>query len=60
MLADATLTVTGAQGFLIVLAALLFLLGAVAAYFAAHIPRPVWAVCLCAGLLFWVLTYLVH
>ena len=56
MLADATLTVTGVQGFFIVLAAVLFLIAAITARFA-----PVWwPVCVSAGLLFFVLTYLIH
>lgn len=57
MLADASVTISGIQGFLIILAVVLFLVAAITAWF---VPRPVWAVCVSAGLMFWALSDLVH
>ena len=49
--------VNGIDGVFIILAALLFLIATITAWF---VPKPVWAVCTAAGLLFWVLTRLIH
>jgi hypothetical protein len=57
VLASTTITVNGIDGFFFILAALLFLVAAIAAWF---VPKPVWAACTAAGLLLWVLTNLVH
>jgi hypothetical protein len=56
-LASTTITVNGIDGFFFILAALLFLVAAIVAWF---VPKPVWAVCVACGLLLWVLTSLVH
>jgi len=57
VLASTTITVNGVDGFFFILAAILFLVAAICAWF---VPKPVWAVCVAAGLCLWVLTNLVH
>jgi hypothetical protein len=55
--AAATVAIHGISGVLIIIAAILFLIAAITAWF---VPRPIWAVCTAAGLLFWVLTGIIH
>lgn len=57
-LAATTITVNGIDGFFFILAALLFLVAAIIAWFVT--PRARWATAVAAGLFFWVLTNLVH
>lgn len=56
-LAGASITVSGIDGFLVILAALFFLVAAIVSWFVA--PRNHWAALISAGLLFWVLTLIV-
>ena len=57
-LASTTITVNGIDGFFYILAALLFLVSAIIAWFIT--PRTYWATFVAAGLFLWVLTNLVH
>jgi hypothetical protein len=57
-LASASVTVSGIDGFLEIVAALCFLVAVVAAFIAA--PRNYWAIGVAAGLLFWILTLIVR
>jgi energy-coupling factor transporter transmembrane protein EcfT len=56
-MAAASITIHGIDGVFLILAALLFL---VATIIAALPPRNYWAAAIGAGLLFWLLTLLVH
>ena len=58
VLASATITVSGIDGFFFIVAALCFLAAAIVAWFVA--PRAHWATLVAAGLCLWVLTNLVH
>lgn len=57
-LAAASITVSGIDGFLEILACLCFLVAVVAALIAA--PRNYWATGVAAGLLLWILTLIVR
>jgi hypothetical protein len=57
-LAAASVTVSGIDGFLEILAVLCFLIAAVIAWFVE--PRARWATLVAAGLLFWILTLIVR
>jgi hypothetical protein len=56
-LAAASVTVSGIDGFLEILAVLCFLVAAIVAWFVE--PRTRWATLIAAGLLFWILTLIV-
>lgn len=58
LMADASIVVHGFQGVLFILAALAFLTAAIIAWFIT--PRNHWAALVSLGLLFWVLTGIVH
>lgn len=58
MIEAATISVNGLQGALFVIAAILFLISAVIAWFAA--PRSYWPTFVALGLLLWVLTGIVN
>lgn len=56
--AATSITIHGIDGVFLVIAAILFLIAAIIAWFVA--PRSYWPTFIAAGLLFWVLTLLVH
>jgi Flp pilus assembly protein TadB len=58
MVLAAGISVNGIHGFFFLLAAILFLIAAIVAWFVP--PRAHWATAVSAGLLLWVLTNLVH
>lgn len=58
MLLATTVTVHGITGFFYILAAILFLICAIVAWFVT--PRYLYATFLAAGLMFWVLTNIIH
>jgi hypothetical protein len=57
-LAATTITVSGIDGFLEILACLCFLIAAIIAWFVE--PRQRWATLVAAGLLLWILTLIVR
>jgi hypothetical protein len=57
-LAAASVTVSGIDGFLEIIACLCFLVAVIAALISS--PRNYWAVGVAAGLLFWILTLIVR
>jgi hypothetical protein len=56
--AATSITIHGIDGVFLIIAALLFLVAAIIAWFVA--PRSYWPTMVAAGLLFWVLTLLIH
>jgi hypothetical protein len=56
--AATSLTISGFQGVLFIAAVLVFLAATIIAFFVT--PRNYWAVLVSAGLLFWVLTQIIH
>lgn len=58
MVLATTITVHGISGVFFILAAILFAISAIVAWFVA--PRAVWATFVAAGLCLWVLTNIVH
>lgn len=56
--AATTVAIHGISGVFLIIAAILFLIAAIIAWFVA--PRSYWPTFIAAGLLFWVLTGLIH
>jgi len=58
MVLATTISVNGIHGVFLILAAILFLVSALVAWFVA--PRQLWATFVAAGLCLWVLTGIIH
>lgn len=58
MVLAATISVSGIHGVLVLIAAILFLIGALVAWFVA--PRMLWAAVVAAGLCLWSFATLIH